>query len=172
METPDLDKEIDEALAELENEEVLSQHSDEDRVISEAVVEQQDWMKFDLSSHAEKLPPALPSFAHKFCGWMDMELSKIEDPKFKALTKIVFSQIRVDLTNKAYRERRKARAKDPVRKLSERLKRHEAKLKKYEEEKELIMAERLKLQQDPRYIKIAQARGLPLEPASAEIHRD
>lgn len=173
MDTSDIDKEIDEALAELENDDLQSQRSEEEMAISEAVVIDQDWTKFDFVEHAEKLPAIEGKFLRKFCEWFPISPQDLEgDSKIKAIAKMVFSQVRVDLTNKAYRLRRKARAQDPVKKLQRRLSLHEAKLQRMEKEKQQILQEKLKLQQDPRYIKIAEARGLPLPPSQAHSHSD
>ena len=165
-----MDREIDEALAELENEDFQSQHSEEEMAISEAVVLEQDWSKFNILDHAEKLPAIVPSFERKFCEWFPISPEDLQaDKKLKAIAKMVFQQVKVDLTNKAYRLRRKARAQDPVKKLQRRLSLHEAKLQRMEKEKQQILQEKLKLQQDPRYIKIAEARGLPLPPSQDPV---
>lgn len=137
MSESELDKQIEEAIQELEEHENENETvASDDEQISQSIMNRVDWEKFPFGEFLERLPTTNEKWLDTVNEWM----AKLEFPE-RARARIVYSWLQMRLTTDAYRERRKARAKDPVRKLNIKLQKADQKMKRLEEERRRIMLE-------------------------------
>jgi hypothetical protein len=133
MSEKELDEQIADAIDDLE--EKMSQETEEEQ-ISQTIMEKVEWENFPIKEYVSRVVPLPQEWVDRVKGWFSEADTGDHD-----LARVTYSWLRSALTNEAYRERRKARSKDPVRRLKIRLQKNDQKLKRLEDERRQIMAQ-------------------------------
>lgn len=133
MSEKELDEQIADAIDDLE--ESMSQMTEEEQ-ISQTIMDKVDWEKFPIKDYVSRVVPLPQEWVDRVKGWFPATAEGDAE-----IARVAYSWLRSALTNEAYRERRKARSKDPVRRLNIKLQKNSQKLERLEDERRQIMAQ-------------------------------